>query len=86
MTDSDPVGHQPVTLPTRAADDCKKMRYAASPDVVTIPEPDTARFRLHVAPGVLPPGEYSVSALAKLVLEEDPRTSGRSRPETWPDG
>jgi hypothetical protein len=49
----------------------KKMLHAASPDVVTIPEPDTVRFRLHVAPGVLTPGEYSVSALAKLVLEED---------------
>ena len=49
----------------------KKMLHAASPDVVTIPEPDTARFRLHVAPGVLTPGEYSVSALAKLVLDEE---------------
>ncbi|MFL5819717.1 MAG: hypothetical protein ACJ76S_03440 [Solirubrobacteraceae bacterium] len=49
----------------------KKMLHAASPDVVTVPEPETVRFRLHVAPRVLTPGEYSVSALAKLVLDED---------------
>ena len=49
----------------------KKMLHAASPDVVTVPEPKTVRFRLHVSPRVLTPGEYNVSALAKLVLEED---------------
>ena len=47
------------------------MLHAASPDVVTVPEPNTGPLpALRRARGPHP-GEYSVSALAKLVLEED---------------
>jgi hypothetical protein len=50
----------------------KNILHAACPDVVAIPEPETVRFTLHVAPGVLTPGHYFVAPQSKLVLDEDP--------------